>query len=125
MQKRRAGQYGGIERKVCCKSVAICLKTPRSTFTGAFGGACKVFNANKLKKSGRQDLNLRPLDPQSSALAKLRHAPLKEEIVAQSDQKTMVFSPTAGFSAAGGELLPRCSLVIPPPIVYTEMFSIT
>ncbi len=27
------------------------------------------------KKSGRQDLNLRPLDPQSSALAKLRHAP--------------------------------------------------
>jgi hypothetical protein len=26
-------------------------------------------------QSGRQDLNLRPLDPQSSALAKLRHAP--------------------------------------------------
>ena len=26
-------------------------------------------------KSGRQDLNLRPLDPQSSALARLRHAP--------------------------------------------------
>ena len=25
--------------------------------------------------SGRQDLNLRPLDPQSSTLAKLRHAP--------------------------------------------------
>ena len=25
--------------------------------------------------SGRQDLNLRPLDPQSSALAMLRHAP--------------------------------------------------
>ena len=28
-----------------------------------------------LKTSGRQDLNLRPLDPQSSALARLRHAP--------------------------------------------------
>jgi hypothetical protein len=27
-------------------------------------------------ESGRQDLNLRPLDPQSSALARLRHAPL-------------------------------------------------
>ena len=27
------------------------------------------------EKSGRQDLNLRPLDPQSSTLAKLRHAP--------------------------------------------------
>ena len=27
------------------------------------------------RHSGRQDLNLRPLDPQSSALAKLRHAP--------------------------------------------------
>jgi hypothetical protein len=26
-------------------------------------------------ESGRQDLNLRPLDPQSSALARLRHAP--------------------------------------------------
>ena len=30
------------------------------------------------KKSGRQDLNLRPLDPQSSALAKLRHAPVRK-----------------------------------------------
>ena len=29
----------------------------------------------KSKKSGWQDLNLRPLDPQSSALAKLRHIP--------------------------------------------------
>ena len=29
----------------------------------------------QLKTSGRQDLNLRPLDPQSSALARLRHAP--------------------------------------------------
>ena len=28
------------------------------------------------KKSGRQDLNLRPLDPQSSALARLRYAPI-------------------------------------------------
>jgi hypothetical protein len=27
------------------------------------------------EQSGRQDLNLRPLDPQSSALARLRHAP--------------------------------------------------
>ena len=29
----------------------------------------------KEQTSGRQDSNLRPLDPQSSALAKLRHAP--------------------------------------------------
>ncbi len=29
------------------------------------------------KKSGREDLNLRPHDPQSCALAKLRHAPQK------------------------------------------------
>ena len=28
-----------------------------------------------LSESGRQDLNLRPLDPQSNALAKLRYAP--------------------------------------------------
>ncbi len=28
-------------------------------------------------QSGRQDLNLRPLDPQSSALARLRHAPVR------------------------------------------------
>ena len=27
-------------------------------------------------KSGREDLNLRPLDPQSSALSRLRHAPM-------------------------------------------------
>jgi len=31
------------------------------------------------EKSGRQDLNLRPLDPQSNALAKLRYAPLKHQ----------------------------------------------
>ena len=31
-----------------------------------------------LQKSGRQDLNLRPRDPQSRALAKLRHAPYKQ-----------------------------------------------
>jgi integrase len=30
---------------------------------------------NGCEESGRQDLNLRPLDPQSSALARLRHAP--------------------------------------------------
>ena len=30
---------------------------------------------DRIPNSGRQDLNLRPLDPQSSALAKLRHAP--------------------------------------------------
>ncbi len=29
-------------------------------------------------QSGRQDLNLRPLDPQSSALARLRHAPSQQ-----------------------------------------------
>ena len=29
----------------------------------------------KIVKSGRRDLNPRPLDPQSSALAKLRYAP--------------------------------------------------
>ena len=28
-----------------------------------------------LKQSGREDLNLRPLDPQSSALTRLRYAP--------------------------------------------------
>ena len=32
-----------------------------------------------LQKSGRQDLNLRPRDPQSRALAKLRHAPRKRQ----------------------------------------------
>ena len=37
--------------------------------------AATVDAANYLAKSGRQDLNLRPLDPQSSALARLRHAP--------------------------------------------------
>jgi hypothetical protein len=30
-----------------------------------------------VEESGRQDLNLRPHDPQSCALAKLRHAPIK------------------------------------------------
>ena len=30
-------------------------------------------------ESGRQDLNLRPRDPQSRALAKLRHAPVKPD----------------------------------------------
>jgi hypothetical protein len=29
----------------------------------------------RLNVSGRQDLNLRPFDPQSNALARLRHAP--------------------------------------------------
>jgi hypothetical protein len=48
-------------------------------------GAFFVFGASLVQllhgdcpksKSGRQDLNLRPLDPQSSALARLRHAPI-------------------------------------------------
>ena len=34
-------------------------------------------NNNRPLNSGRQDLNLRPRDPQSRALAKLRHAPYK------------------------------------------------
>jgi hypothetical protein len=38
-----------------------------------FAAQCET--VQKGHQSGRQDLNLRPLDPQSSALAKLRHAP--------------------------------------------------
>ena len=37
-------------------------------------GLSRVFSPSE--KSGRQDLNLRPLDPQSSALARLRYAPI-------------------------------------------------
>jgi hypothetical protein len=36
----------------------------------------------RVQWSERQDLNLRPLDPQSSALAKLSHAPTTEYILA-------------------------------------------
>ena len=35
----------------------------------------KPFLVKGFRKSGRQDLNLRPSDPQSDALARLRHAP--------------------------------------------------
>jgi len=38
----------------------------------------KSILAFSAEKSGRQDLNLRPLDPQSNALAKLRYAPIGE-----------------------------------------------
>gem|GEM_PF-5823691 len=49
-------------------ALAALLYSLLSTFS------CSIFRALP-EKSGRQDLNLRPLDPQSSALAKLRHAP--------------------------------------------------
>jgi hypothetical protein len=42
---------------------------------------CNTLILQNLQKSGRQDLNLRPLDPQSSALAKLRHAPINHYII--------------------------------------------
>ena len=37
--------------------------------------SCSIFLASP-KKSGRQDLNLRPLGPEPSALAKLSYAPV-------------------------------------------------
>ena len=37
-------------------------------------------------KSGRQDLNLRPLDPESSALTKLSYAPEKR-LYSQQDRR--------------------------------------
>ena len=39
-------------------------------------GTVKSDDSLAFNQSGRQDLNLRPLDPQSSALARLRHAPM-------------------------------------------------
>ena len=45
------------------------------SITLGFARFRKSFLLLALKKSGRQDLNLRPLDPQSSALARLRHVP--------------------------------------------------
>ena len=45
-----------------------------------------------LQKSGRQDLNLRPHDPQSCALAKLRHAPINSSILKQNNTKNKPFS---------------------------------
>ena len=41
---------------------------------------CSIFRPAG-EKSGRRDLNPRPLDPQSSTLAKLRHAPEKVPIL--------------------------------------------
>ena len=41
-------------------------------------------------KSGRQDLNLRPLAPQASALARLRHAPSPRRtlwLIASTDRR--------------------------------------
>src|SRR5690349_16796047 len=42
-------------------------------------GLCRnPFECIALIQSGRRDLNPRPLDPQSSALAKLRYAPIDQ-----------------------------------------------
>ena len=43
-------------------------------------------------ESGRQDLNLRPLDPQSSALAKLRHAPVNRRNCSAAGAAEQAFS---------------------------------
>ena len=51
------------------------------------------------KKSGRQDLNLRPLDPQSSALAKLRHAPNDRVCYRGWKQMANVFRGPSGLPA--------------------------
>src|SRR5205823_4845265 len=53
----------------------------RHPTAGRKGEGLRFSSANPLHfsvsvKSGRRDLNPRPLDPQSSALAKLRYAPL-------------------------------------------------
>ena len=41
-----------------------------------------IYFSRHRRESGRQDLNLRPLDPQLSALARLRHAPKPSEVPA-------------------------------------------
>ena len=43
-----------------------------------------TFQASRLSESGRVDSNHRPLDPQSSALTRLRYAPKEERIHCQS-----------------------------------------
>ena len=45
------------------------------------------------EKSGRQDLNLRPRDPQSRALAKLRHAPENSIIIQLALQNKFFLRP--------------------------------
>jgi hypothetical protein len=44
-----------------------------------------------LKKSGRQDLNLRPLAPHASALAKLRHAPIVRHFNTESREIQLIY----------------------------------
>jgi hypothetical protein len=40
---------------------------------------CIYLSCKTLSKSGRQDLNLRPLRPERSALAKLSYSPAKQQ----------------------------------------------
>jgi hypothetical protein len=63
------------------------LKPPRT------GLKLQQMPLKKNRESGRQDLNLRPLDPQSSALAKLRHAP-KNIILLYNNRPDKTFLPT-------------------------------
>jgi hypothetical protein len=43
--------------------------------------SCEKRSYEKRRKSGRQDLNLRPFDPQSNALARLRHGPICRKLL--------------------------------------------
>ena len=54
-------------------------KMVKTAKKGSLPQRCKFLSRRELLKSGRQDLNLRPRDPQSRALAKLRHAPYKRQ----------------------------------------------
>ncbi len=54
-----------------------------------------------LFKSGRQDLNLRPLDPQSSALAKLRYAPPPIKAFAHGESHCRIFPPSVNGGRRG------------------------
>ena len=48
--------------------------------------------------SGRQDLNLRPLAPQASALARLRYAPTETKMNFQKTQKPKKKSPNRSLT---------------------------
>ena len=47
--------------------------------------------------SGREDSNLRPLDPQSSALTRLRYAPNSAEPIRPASQEQGFFAGTWAF----------------------------
>ena len=61
-------------------------------------------------KSGRQDLNLRPLDPQSSALARLRHAPSRYRSAPLTENRSATFElshkPAVSSISHGGFVFP-------------------